>query len=275
MAAALSMSEALFGRQVGAGAPWPTLRQGDKFAVTIQVAAADSALPLSQLGVPTTMSVGASVGLKGPPDSLGFVTYSFTGTYSGKTPFAIPALFMGVTTHGQYTGRNATVLAATSTPAGHVVIGGIPIHILGGSSGGVGVVLQQLKQGRRYSLTIRAASGGVLPASLGSYSSQLTKEQIQAQVDAAGIQSTVVSVKYAPDSKALVLEEDHCGPTINTSNPYTSGGVTTTFADMGAASCGAVQPAGWSTTKKAVVFGGGALALAVVAAGATKAAGLW
>lgn len=151
MAAALPMHEALFGRRVGAGAPWPTLRQGDKFAVTIQVAAADAALPLTALGVPQAMAAGASVGLKGPPDSLGFVTFGFTGTYSGTAPYQIPTLFLGVA-GGQYSGRNATVLAATSTPAMHIQnpphVGGkkvvIPVGpVFGGTKkGGTGVVQQ-------------------------------------------------------------------------------------------------------------------------------------
>ena len=148
--------------------------------------------------------------------------------------------------------------------------------LVGGASAGIGAVAFPLQQGQRYSLQIKSNSGA-LPSGFGSPSNQLSIAALQAQLNAAGVQSTVVSVKYAVDGTTLILEEDHCGPTTSTSNPFVSpdGSVTTTYQGMPGAQCGAIAPAGWSGTKKLVVFGGGAVVLAAVVAAGTKAAGLW
>jgi len=159
---------------------------------------------------------------------------------------------------------------ATATAAGAPGLS----SLVGGVSSGAAVF--PLTQGQRISLQIKSNSGA-LPGAFGSPSAPLSVAALQAQLDAAGVAATVVSVKYSADGTTLFLEEDHCGPTTSTSNPFVApdGSVTTTYQSMGAGQCGAVVPAGWSTTKKVVVLGGGAVVLAAVVAAGTKAAGLW
>ena len=277
MTAALSLSEALFGRPpVGAGAGLPTLQPGDKFAISVQIPSSWGSTPLQSLGVPAALLVKPSFGLTGPPDISGNIVKSWTGIYSGPGPMQILSLYTGATI---VTVLSASVLAH----GGKIVVVGTTWHLPGGLPVSVGIIGGKippgvnapfsLQQGQRYSLTIKA-SGGALPASFPT-----DKAGLQAQIDAAGIQATVVSAKVSPDGTTLFVEEDHCAPNTTVANPtvITDGGVTVTtnYQVMGAGSCSAVQPVGWSSTKKVVVYGGAATAVIAAAAVGTKLAGWW
>ena len=217
-------------------------------------------------GPPGKTGQGGKVQLpQKPPPNLKGLNYSAVAVAAAAAAAANHLAFgAGATPIQQQQAAAASAgLQQAATAAG---LGQVPIFI---GSGGVGASQGiALTQGQRYSLTVKATGGGPLPA---SFQGQ-TQASIQAQLNAASIAATVVSVKYSPDGTTLFIEEDHCGPSSATANPNSSGGVTTSYAPMGPGACGA---AGWSTTKKAVVFGGGAVVLAAVVAAGTKAAGLW
>lgn len=266
MSAALSMSDALFGRRPGAGAPQYSLPPGTDYVIQIDARQGLAAL-VTALPLPLRNAVVHG------PDANAIATLS--GFYGGGgSALPLPPAF----TSGVHGAVSYPVLSVRTTPHVYNLKPLTPGNVVaGGSLGGAVFTAGQgfsLQQGRRYSVTTKTSSGA-LPA---SFQGQ-TVASVQAQLDSAGIRSTVLSVKYSPDGTTLFIEEDHCGPTIPTSNPVKvlDGGlsVTSSYADMGAASCGAMQPAGWSTTKKAVVFGGGAAVVLIVAAAGSKAAGWW
>ena len=244
--------------QYGGGNNYNATGPGPVQVATVMIAAAPPAPP-GKVG----FNPGKIVPFK-PPPNLKPLAYGQQAATSG-------AFAPGATQAAIQAGLSATqAFQATAVAAGAP---SLPPLVGGVSTGGTPF---PLTQGQRISVMIKSNSGA-LPGGFGSPSAPLTNAQLQAQLDAAGIQSTVRSVNYSADGTTLFVEEDHCGPTTSTSNPFVApdGSVTTSYQDLAGGQCGAVQPAGWSKTKKAVVFGGGAVVLAVVVAGGTKAAGLW
>jgi len=318
------MSEALFGRRVGAAAAYVTLKPKEGYVSqvpagttilevelpvngpglgyttpTYQVRpdvtlAADGVTPVTGASPVQSLDTSRSTAttlwffLSGAGGSISFYWQDVVLIEGGSKQYkdsycelGIPASISSGSTPGPVLSGGAspiklvpiTLGGAVATSSGKLVpvvsglLDGVPSKFGGGA--GINAPLQ-LQQGQRYSITIK--SSGQLPSGYPT-----TVSDLQAQLNAAGIQSTVVSVKPSSDGTTLFVEFDHCGPTSSIANPTVASDgsvtITSTYQVMGAAT--ACTAPGWSPTKKAVVFGGGAAAVLVVAAGATKAAGWW
>ncbi|MDE2022182.1 MAG: hypothetical protein KGI71_04730 [Patescibacteria group bacterium] len=124
------------------------------------------------------------------------------------------------------------------------------------TGGGVRVSAFQMVPGHRIRAVVSATSGTLPP----EYQ-QDTEATVNAALAAAGISATVVPGTLAhPTTMSERFEVDYTGPAKTVANPTvdTTTGISTTFEDLGSSR-------GWSTKKKALVIGGAAVGVALVA----------